>query len=184
MRRPSLKSVVCTGAALSVGISGCSTSRYGGRSFAATCICALCCPGTAYELYSHAQRTLLHATGFVTCRMSASTPRARSSEVSWNMTGVPSEVCNISICITWWQCALLQKTEETSSALLWPGSLHKQNCCVSTLEPAASALRSAASVFSGASLPPALWDTTRGLPGMASFQGAGSLLDILRGAEI
>jgi len=106
MRRPSLKSVVCTGAALSVGISGCSTSRYGGRSFAATCICTLRRPGSAHEVC--AQRMPLHASGFVTCWMSASTPHARSSEVSWNITGVPSEVGNMSICITWWHCALLQ----------------------------------------------------------------------------
>ncbi len=60
MRRPSLKSVVCTGAALSVGISGCSTSRYSGRSFAATYICALGCPGSAHEV--RAQRTPRHAS--------------------------------------------------------------------------------------------------------------------------
>ena len=59
-----------------------------------------------------------------------------------------------------------------------------------TLEPAASAARRAASVFSGASLPPALWDMTRGRSAVASFHGGGrlpsrrcSFVVILRGAE-
>ena len=114
MRRPSLNSVVCTGAALSVGISGCNTSRYGGRSFAATCSSHVrfALPRNAYGIC--AQRRPLHASALLTCRMSASTPHARSSEVSWNMTGVPSEVGNMSICITWWQRALCKMTENSS----------------------------------------------------------------------
>ena len=48
------------------------------------------------------------------------------------------------------------------------------------LQPAASALCRAASVFSGASLPPALCPTTSGLPGRASFQGAGSTMTFIK----
>lgn len=109
-----------------------------------------------------------------TCRMSASTPVARSSDVSWNMTGVPSLVGRMSICIT---CE--------GEHLVWP-LIEPAICSVAVyliiirsdhaLQPAASALCRAASVFSGASLPPALCPTTSGLPGRASSQGAGSTM--------
>lgn len=53
-----------------------------------------------------------------------------------------------------------------------PSAVGRMSICM-TLDPADSACLSAASVFSGASLPPALCDMTNGRPGWALSHGGG-----------
>lgn len=55
MRRPSLNASVYTGTALSVGMSGCSTSKSLGRSFTATC--------TRAQVGAHGQEQLRFVRG-------------------------------------------------------------------------------------------------------------------------